>query len=125
MAFTPIILKLASCLLVVYMIVVSQKAVTALTCQKVALLFAPCIFSAINHSHPIQAPVPVLCCNGFKTITKSAQTTFDRQTVCNCLKAFSGNVTGINYGVVASLPSRCGVNIPYKISPSTNCNSVK
>ena len=48
----------------------------------------------------------------------------DRQTACNCLKRAANSVSGINLDLAGVLPQRCGVNIPYKISPSTDCNKV-
>ncbi|KAK4742545.1 hypothetical protein SAY87_000546 [Trapa incisa] len=122
MASTTSLMKLAGCLLVVYMVVAYPKAVTAITCGQVAGKLAPCLQYAKGTG---AGPVPSPCCSGIKTLATSAQTTLDRQTACKCLKSFSGSVSGINYGLVASLPSKCGVSIPYKISPSTNCNSVK
>ncbi|KAK4802077.1 hypothetical protein SAY86_000280 [Trapa natans] len=117
------ILKLTSCLLVVYLILATPKAVTAaITCGQVASKLAPCLQYAKSNG---AGPVPPACCNGIKAIAALAQTTPDRKTACNCLKSFSSSVSGINYGTVANLPSKCGVNIPYKISPSTNCNSVQ
>lgn len=32
---------------------------------------------------------------------------------------------GIDLGKAAGLPSACGVNIPYKISPSTDCSTIQ
>ncbi|PQP98493.1 non-specific lipid-transfer protein [Prunus yedoensis var. nudiflora] len=65
------------------------------------------------------------CCPGIKRLVGSATTTADRQNACKCLKTVAGAVKGINPGYAAALPSLCGVKIPYKISTSTNCNSVK
>ncbi|KAL7616729.1 hypothetical protein Lser_V15G02740 [Lactuca serriola] len=48
-----------------------------------------------------------------------------RQTACNCLKSFYSSNSGINLSNAASLPSDCGVNLPYKISPSTDCSTVE
>ncbi|RZC63546.1 hypothetical protein C5167_025320, partial [Papaver somniferum] len=33
----------------------------------------------------------------------------------------STSIAGIYYGNAASLPRKCGVNIPYTINPSTKC----
>ncbi|KAL0456412.1 UNVERIFIED_CONTAM: Non-specific lipid-transfer protein 2 [Sesamum latifolium] len=62
------------------------------------------------------------CCAGIKGLYGAAQTTADRQSVCNCLKSLAGEVSGVNLGKAAGLPSQCGLSIPYKISPSTDCS---
>ncbi|KAH6809231.1 hypothetical protein C2S51_027014 [Perilla frutescens var. frutescens] len=61
------------------------------------------------------------CCGGVKGLYSAAKTTADRQSVCGCLKSLAGSYSGLNYGKAAGLPGQCGVNIPYKISPSTDC----
>ncbi|XP_073156533.1 non-specific lipid-transfer protein 2-like [Henckelia pumila] len=64
------------------------------------------------------------CCSGVKALYAAAKTTPDRQAVCGCLKAVA-NAYSAYLGKAASLPSTCGVSIPYKISPSTDCAKVK
>ncbi|WP_369073423.1 non-specific lipid-transfer protein, partial [Acinetobacter baumannii] len=88
-----------------------------MTCGQVTSNLAPCIPYARSGT----GPVPAACCNGIRSLNSAAQPTPDRQATCKCLKSASGSVSGLNYGVVAGLPGKCGVNIPYKISPSTNC----
>ncbi|KAI6673324.1 hypothetical protein NL676_001230 [Syzygium grande] len=102
-------------------LVVASSVAEAVTCGQVASALSPCI----NLLEERQGPVPAGCCNGIRTINNAARTTPDRQTTCRCLKSAAAGISGINYGVVAATPGRCGVSIPYKISPSTNCNSVK
>ncbi|KAG6424015.1 hypothetical protein SASPL_114424 [Salvia splendens] len=36
-----------------------------------------------------------------------------------------GGIQGINASKAACLPAQCGINIPYKISPSTDCSKVQ
>ncbi|OMO92544.1 Plant lipid transfer protein/Par allergen [Corchorus capsularis] len=61
------------------------------------------------------------CCNGIKALNAAAATTQDRQQACTCIKNIATTITGINYGLANGLPGKCGVNIPYKLSPSTDC----
>ncbi|KAK8519403.1 hypothetical protein V6N13_133326 [Hibiscus sabdariffa] len=89
----------------------------AITCGQVASSLAPCI----SYLRSNGGTVPPPCCNGIKALNSAAQTTPDRQTACNCIKSASGSIPGINFGLASGLPSKCGVNIPYKISPSTDC----
>ncbi|KAK6164208.1 hypothetical protein DH2020_001072 [Rehmannia glutinosa] len=64
------------------------------------------------------------CCGGVKGLNSAAKTTPDRQSVCGCLKSIAGSYS-VNLGKAAGLPGQCGVSIPYKISPSTDCSKVK
>ncbi|KAJ0734860.1 putative plant non-specific lipid-transfer protein/Par allergen [Helianthus annuus] len=58
------------------------------------------------------------------SIMHAAKLTPDRQTACGCLKSVYASNSGINLGFASNLPGKCGVNIPYKISPSTDCSTV-
>ncbi|KAL6998274.1 hypothetical protein U1Q18_008400, partial [Sarracenia purpurea var. burkii] len=55
------------------------------------------------------------------SLNNAARTTPDRQAACRCLKSSVGAVKGVNIGLAGSLPGKCGVNIPYKISLQTDC----
>ncbi|KAL3715286.1 hypothetical protein ACJRO7_007079 [Eucalyptus globulus] len=112
--------KLA-CVALLCMVAAASVAEAAVTCGQVASALAPCI----PYARSGRGPVPAGCCNGIRSLNNAARTTPDRQATCKCLKSASGSISGINFGVVAAIPGKCGVNIPYKISPSTNCNSVK
>ncbi|KAM1353414.1 hypothetical protein ACFX2H_032910 [Malus domestica] len=90
----------------------------AITCGQVSSSVAPCIGYLKSGG-----PVPPACCNGIRTINSLAETTPDRQAVCNCLKSLASSVSGVNPGNAESLPGKCGVNVPYKISTSTNCTT--
>ncbi|XP_028774658.1 non-specific lipid-transfer protein 1 [Neltuma alba] len=92
----------------------------AVTCGQVSSSLAPCIAYLQKGGTPAPG-----CCNGVKSLVGAAQTTADKQAVCNCLKGAAGQVPGLNNQYAQSLPSLCGVNIPYKISTSTNCASIK
>ncbi|XP_073063060.1 non-specific lipid-transfer protein 2-like [Primulina eburnea] len=63
------------------------------------------------------------CCGGVKGLYSAAKTPADRRTVCTCLKSVA-NAYAPYIGKAASLPKLCGVSIPYKISPSTDCAKV-
>ena len=110
-------LKLA-CVVVLCLVVGAPLAQGAITCGQVTSTLAPCI--AYLRSGGAGA-VPGPCCSGIKTLNAAAQTTPDRQAACNCLKFFATVIPGINYGVASGLPGKCGVSIPYKISPSIDC----
>ncbi|KAI3756618.1 hypothetical protein L1987_56440 [Smallanthus sonchifolius] len=105
------------CVVVSCMVVAAPYANAAVSCGKVASLLAPCLPYLKNGG-----AVPATCCSGVKGLNSLAKTTADRQAICKCLKSFS---SGINAGNAASLPGKCGVSVPYKISPSTDCSKIQ
>ena len=111
-------LKLASVVVLMVMVVTAPppQAEAAVTCGQVTSSLAPCIGYLRNGGQ-----VPMACCQGVKALNNAASSTADRQTACDCLKKASATVPGIKLGSAATLPKVCGVNIPYKISPSTDC----
>nr|ADR66950.1 non-specific lipid transfer protein [Prunus sargentii]ADR66951.1 non-specific lipid transfer protein [Prunus sargentii]ADR66952.1 non-specific lipid transfer protein [Prunus sargentii] len=113
-AMTKLALVVALCM------VVSVPIAQAITCGQVSSNLAPCIPYVRGGG-----AVPPACCNGIRNVNNLARTTPDRQAACNCLKQLSASVPGVNPNNAAVLPGKCGVNIPYKISPSTNCATVK
>lgn len=97
------------------MMVVGEAGVT---CGTVASSVGSCI-PYLKGSSP---GIPAACCGGIKSLNSQASTPADRRTACNCLKSAASRISGINYGLAAGLPSKCGVSISYKISPSTDCS---
>ncbi|XP_011091599.1 non-specific lipid-transfer protein 1-like [Sesamum indicum] len=111
-------------MLVVLIAVVSIMSVVpegeaAIGCGTVVSKLSPCI--------PYVTGKGALggCCKGIKGLYDLAKSTGDRQSVCNCLKFLAASTSGVNLGKAAALPGQCGVSIPYKISPSTDCSKVK
>ncbi|XP_030479883.2 non-specific lipid-transfer protein 1-like [Cannabis sativa] len=102
------------------LLVVAMPLSHALTCGQVATGIKPCI----NYLKTGGA-LPPQCCDGIRSLNNEAKTTVDRKAVCNCLKSAAKSITGINLNIAAGLPGKCGVNVPYKISPSTDCNNVQ
>lgn len=110
------LIKLA-CVVLVCMVVFAPHAEAAITCGRVVSTLIPCL----NYLRQGGAPAPA-CCNGVRSLNAAARTTADRKTACGCLKNSYNSNPGINSANAASLPSKCGVNIPYKISPNTDCS---
>ncbi|KAE9603172.1 putative plant lipid transfer protein/Par allergen [Lupinus albus] len=103
------------------MAVVGALITTAeVDCGQVVSFIAPCINYLMNGG-----AVPGECCNGVKKVVLLAQTTADKQTACNCLKAQAAAISTFKNANAEALPAKCGVNLPYKISSSTNCNNIK
>ena len=110
------------CLWLITMVVIGAAIGSdgAVTCGQVYSSLSQCI----NYVTGKAVAVPPPCCNGVKSLNAAAKTTPDRRSVCSCLKSLTGSIKGINYGLVSGLPGKCGVSIPYKISPSTDCNKI-
>ncbi|MGJ2918458.1 non-specific lipid-transfer protein [Salmonella enterica subsp. enterica serovar Paratyphi A] len=103
------------------MVVSAPHAEAAVSCSTVTSSLASCI----TYLRSGGRTVPPGCCNGIKSLNAAAKTTPDRQAACKCIQAASSAIKGLNYGLASSLPGKCGVNLPYKISPSINCATVK
>ncbi|KAF0918624.1 hypothetical protein E2562_025202 [Oryza meyeriana var. granulata] len=101
-------------------LLVAAPAVSAVTCGQVVSMLAPCIMYARGR---VSAPTGG-CCNGVRSLNAAAATTADRQTTCACLKQQTSGMGGLRSDLIAGIPSKCGVNIPYAISPSTDCSRV-
>ncbi|KAK4724646.1 hypothetical protein R3W88_027425 [Solanum pinnatisectum] len=104
-----------ACFIVLCMIVVAPHA-EALSCGQVTSGLAPCLLY-LQGRGPLGG-----CCGGVKGLLGAAKTPADRKTACTCLKSAASAIKGIDVGKAAGIPRVCGVNIPYKISPSTDCS---
>ena len=111
------------CLWLITMVVIGAAIGSdgAITCGQVAGSLAQCI----NYLKGPPGTPPPPCCSGIRGLNNAAKTTPDRQAVCRCIKSASGSISGINFGTAAALPGKCGVNIPFKISPNIDCSKVK
>ncbi|XP_021888913.1 non-specific lipid-transfer protein 1-like [Carica papaya] len=112
--------KLA-CGLVLFVVVAGALTTEALTCSQVASALGPCL--AYLQGQAGNSPTAA-CCAGVRSLNSAAQTTPDRRTACQCLQS-AAKATKFDLSIAASLPGQCGVSIPYKISTSTNCNTIK
>ncbi|KAL4587211.1 hypothetical protein LXL04_000078 [Taraxacum kok-saghyz] len=101
-------------------VMVSNAAEGAVTCQLVVSSLTPCASYLTRGGQ-----APNACCSGIQSLYKAATTTTDRQTACRCMEQAANMVPGINLGAASSLPGKCGVTIPYKISPTTDCSKVQ
>ncbi|XP_059668135.1 non-specific lipid-transfer protein 1-like [Cornus florida] len=112
-------LKVA-CVVLVCIVVTAPQAEAAMTCGTVVTSLTPCL-GYLRSGGAVPAP----CCSGVKSLYSAASTTTDRQTACRCMKSAATGIAGINMANASGLPAKCGVNIPYKISPSTDCSKVQ
>lgn len=113
MAFAP---KIITCLLVLTLYM-ADPTESHITCGTVTSILAQCVTYLTN-----SGPLPSECCAGVKSLNQMAKTTPDRRQVCECLKVAAKEINGLNTDLVATLPTTCGVSVPYPISFSTNCD---
>ncbi|XP_078169263.1 non-specific lipid-transfer protein 1-like [Carex rostrata] len=104
---------------VAILLLTAPHVATALTCGDVASAVAPCMAYAKSG----QGSPSASCCSGVKNLNSKAATTADRQMACNCLKNLAKTVS-FNSGAAAGLPGKCGVNVPFAISMSTDCSKI-
>ncbi|KAL9315198.1 hypothetical protein ACSQ67_016199 [Phaseolus vulgaris] len=119
---SPLVLQV-TCVVVVLMVGfghIMPSAEAAIPCGSVQLAVAPCISYLTG---PAGTKVPAPCCNGVKRVNDQSKTTPDRQAVCSCLKNTALRIPGINVPRLAALAGACGVNLPYKVTPSIDCNT--
>ncbi|XP_027927361.1 non-specific lipid-transfer protein 1-like [Vigna unguiculata] len=120
---TPLVLQVTSVVLVLILGFgeIIPLAEAEIPCGSVQITVAPCVAYLTG---PAGRPIPAPCCNGVKRINDQAKSTPDRRSVCTCLKNTSLRIPGLNLPRLAALPTNCGVNLPYKISPNIDCNKV-
>ncbi|XP_076959633.1 non-specific lipid-transfer protein-like [Bidens hawaiensis] len=101
--------------------VISAPYANALNCGQVVSFLIPCFAYLQNGGKPT-----VACCSGVQSLNNAAKSTPDRKTACTCLKGAYGSYGSmIKPSNAAGLPGACSVNIPYKISPSTDCSKIQ
>ncbi|KAJ6844620.1 putative non-specific lipid-transfer protein 1 [Iris pallida] len=110
---------LCSLLALSFLLISSPLAESAVTCGSVASAVSSCI-SYVRGAGPLTPG----CCSGVKSLFAAASTTADRRTACTCLKSMAAKITGLNAGLAAGLPGKCGANVPFPISTSTDCTKV-
>ncbi|KAJ3704505.1 hypothetical protein LUZ61_008210 [Rhynchospora tenuis] len=103
----------------VLVLAAGHGAIAAVSCDQVRSAIAPCLsYVSTNRGNPSDR-----CCEGVRNLNELAATPEDRRAVCTCLKNIVAG-TPLNDDAVANLPAKCGVQLPYTISPSTDCSSV-
>ncbi|XP_047333367.1 non-specific lipid-transfer protein 1-like [Impatiens glandulifera] len=99
----------------------STETAAELKCGTVFQTLSPCL--GYIRTSGDKKPLPA-CCNGVRSLNEAAVTTPDRQTACNCLKQVATGYSPAIVAVAATIPAKCGVSIPYKIDPTTDCSKV-
>lgn len=107
-----------ACVVVMCMVVGAPMAAQAtITCGEVSSKLTPCISYLTG-----RGPLVPGCCAGVKALNAEAKTTPDRQQACKCLKSNAAQIPGINYSLAGGLAGKCGVSIPFQVSPNVDCS---
>ncbi|KAM7279622.1 hypothetical protein ACFE04_006756 [Oxalis oulophora] len=100
-------------------LVVGSGRVGAITCPEAGSDLLPCVpYLTIGLGKPSSK-----CCDGVQKLNSAANTPEARKEVCNCflqaIKSFP-----INYDRANAIPKKCGVTLPFTISPNIDCNTI-
>lgn len=115
----------ATCLVLIAAAVVAPLLVEAaaaaatpkISCGKVTSTLAPCFEFVLSGG-----AVPRNCCVGVQSLYKEASTPADRRNVCLCLKSITTSASPAAIKNAKSLPGKCGLSIPYEITPAIDCS---
>ncbi|KAL6870593.1 hypothetical protein ACP4OV_014441 [Aristida adscensionis] len=115
-----VLVAAAATVLVVLVVAAAPGADAAISCGQVNSAIGPCLAYARGSG----AAPSAACCSGVKSLNAAAKSAADRRTACNCLKSGAARVSGLKPANAASIPSKCGVSLPYSISTSIDCSRV-
>ncbi|VFQ97656.1 unnamed protein product [Cuscuta campestris] len=123
-SFFPSMNKKQTTMAILLLLCTAMAAATGeaqLTCSTVLNTLTPCLGFVTGSGGPTQG-----CCGGITSLFNTAQSqgVGARKTVCSCLKSIASSATADQISRAASLPGKCGVSIPYKISPQVDCSLI-
>ncbi|VFR01811.1 unnamed protein product [Cuscuta campestris] len=92
-----------------------------LTCNTVLSTLTPCFGFVMGLGNFTKE-----CCGGAKSVFKTAQSqgVKARKTVCSCLKNMAPIATPDQMSRAASLPGKCHIAVPFKISTQIDCSTI-
>ncbi|XP_062167129.1 non-specific lipid-transfer protein 3-like [Alnus glutinosa] len=101
---SSVVFKL-TCLALVCTVVIAAKAQRVVPCDEIV-------------------SVSDTCCGGILSLRQLTKTKMESRSICTCLKKFLRGFpyTNDHVRLGAALPEKCGVNLPYVISPTMDCN---
>ncbi|CAN6468057.1 unnamed protein product [Victoria cruziana] len=110
-----------SCFVVMVALVGVMAASAQTSCNSVYDHLMPCMGYVTGGGI---LPPSDSCCSGIKSLKSGLKQAADRQAACRCLKDLGSRYAGaVDFNVVKNLPGKCGVSLPYKISPSIDCST--
>ncbi|CAI8600674.1 unnamed protein product [Vicia faba] len=121
MSSSMLLAKVTCLAMMMCMILGLPQTLAALTCSEVEAKLAPCV----PYVTGIVGAVPQPCCDGITALNNEAATKDDRQAACRCIKKAAKTLPGLNMDALVGLPSKCGVDLPYNLGPSIDCNKIE
>lgn len=88
------------------------------TCGQIKGSLLPCL-GYLMHPGPT---IPVVCCDGVRTVNDQAKTLPERKDDCECLKSTLISIPGLDPNAVQGLPDKCGVKLPFPIGVNMDCS---
>ncbi|WOL18633.1 non-specific lipid-transfer protein 1-like [Canna indica] len=117
MARNLVMMAMIAMMTMILVLTAAPRGSAAITCSQVNSELIPCVGylrgGALNPR----------CCSGIKSLVAAAQTTQDRRMACRCIKTAAASM-GIGLGKAGQLPGKCGVTVPFKIGPNTDCSKI-
>lgn len=113
--------KLACAAVLLCMVAIAPSAEAAISCSTVYSDLMPCLGYMMGSG---KQAVPAACCSGINSLYNAAVTTADRQSVCSCIKSAAKGVS-LDVNRAATVLSKCGVSVPYKITADMDCSKVE
>ncbi|CAK8542147.1 unnamed protein product [Lathyrus sativus] len=92
----------------------------AQTCDEIKTSLSPCL-GYLRHQEPT---VPVICCNGVRTVTDQAKTVPERKDGCECIKSSLTNIPGLDVGAAQGVLNNCGVKPSFPIGADVDCSKI-
>ncbi|CAL9003980.1 unnamed protein product [Prunus brigantina] len=108
----PTTAALIGCLLL--LATVSEATIT---CSDVTNDLRPCLSYLVNGS----GKPPAACCTGASALASAASTPADKKAACGCIKSAAQKIN-LKVQLAQALPGNCGINLPFTISPNTDCS---
>ncbi|XP_058739819.1 non-specific lipid-transfer protein 1-like [Vicia villosa] len=90
------------------------------TCDEIKTTLLPCV----PYLRDQEPTVPVICCNGVRTVTDQARTVAERKDGCECLKASLTSIPGLNPNAAQDLPNKCGVKPAFPVGVNVDCSKI-
>lgn len=112
-----VLLLSASFAVVMVMMMGGWTSEAAISCGQVIPALAPCI----NYVRA-GGNMPVTCCTGARSVLSMSKANADLKIACGCIKQMTMSMPGVKYELVNSIPGKCGVAIPWKLSPTLDCS---
>ncbi|KAI4356141.1 hypothetical protein L6164_000188 [Bauhinia variegata] len=114
----PVMMKLTCLAVMVCLVLGLPMAESVITCTQTQSAVVPCL----GYLKSGGATVPAPCCNAVRSLNNLAKTTPDWQAACRCIEAAVKAVPGIKPAALSAIPGKCGIHLPFQISPTMDCS---